>query len=343
MRRIGEIFLFLLLAGALLMSVFLYGSGKRQVAEEAPKKEAPAITVYTNWPQGMVSVLAPAFTEETGIYVRVVDMSGEEMKKEAAGGNPADLYLASQKVLMDLADAGKTAAYTSGATDTVLDEFKEKDGLWTGLFVNPVVFAVNLEFAEKNPDFIYSWNDVLQRKSVRISLLDFPATEFSADSLMSLVEHYGTEEAYRLLGEAAPHVVQYGEYLSTPAQMAAMDKCDIGISGYVEAAGLLAEKMPIRIFYPEEGTWYFLYGAALDKNAGKEAKVFLEWLLTNGAEEEKLLASGFGYLNVNARKLPEDAAGHRLHVWHLEKRYTEGGKNGLLEQWVREIRFGERE
>ncbi len=340
MKRIGGAILFLLLTFAIFGFLFLKAQAQWHTAEETENPKGPHITVYTDLPQGTISLLVPSFRADTGICADVTEMTGDEMKESVCAGKRADVYLASQKVLMDLAQKGALASYTYG-TEAVPADFKDEDGRWTGLFVNPVVFAVNRDFAEKNPNFIYSWNDVWQRKSVRIAMLDFHATEFSSDSLMCLVEHYGTAEAYRLLAEAAPHVVQYGEYLSMPAQMAAMDKCDIGISGYHEARRLQADNMPIRILYPEEGTWYFLYGTALDAGAGNDAKAFFDWLFSKGASDKKLSENGFLFIPANAETWPADDADGNLYVWDLKKKYTESGKTELLEKWVRDVRFAD--
>ena len=341
MKRIGAVCLFLFLLAAVFGVFGLYLQIKRQAAEEAASKPAAhSLLIYSQWPQGMAPILTEAAKEKLGVSVVIREMTADEMKAAIREGKRAEVYLASQRVLMDLAEAGELSPHVSGATDTVLSDFKDADGFWTGVWMNPVVFAVNADFEKRNPEFLYSWNDVWQRNNVRLVMLDFSATEFSADSLMSLVEHYGTEEAYRLLGAAPSHVVQYAEFLSTPAQMAAMDKCDIGISGYREAKKLADDGLPIRWLYPEDGTWCFLYGAARDKDAGEEAAAFLDWLLTDGGRDARWTDAGYDFMQVNAEGLPEDAHGRRPEFWPLSKRYTESGQKTLIERWIRSVRFG---
>ena len=45
--------------------------------------------------------------------------------------------------------------------------------------------------------------------------------------------------------------------------MAAMGKCDIGISGLNEVLRTKREKMPVMIIYPEDGAPWYLYGTGL--------------------------------------------------------------------------------
>ena len=341
MKRIGAVCLFLFLVAAVFGTLLLHWEMKRQQTEETvPAPATNSILIYSQWPQGMAPILTEMAKEKAGISVVIREMTADEMKAAVREGQRAQVYLASQKVLMDLAEAGAFVPHISGVTDTVLTDFKDANGYWTGVWMNPVVFAVNADFMKRNPDFLYSWNDVLQRSNVRLVMLDVSATEFSADGLMAVVEHYGTDEAYRLLAAASSHVVQYAEFLSTPAQMAAMDKCDIGISGYLEAKKLSDDGLPIRWFYPEDGTWCFVYGAALDKEAGEEAVVFLDWLLSDGGRDVKWREAGYDFMQVNAEGLPEDAHGRRPEFWSLLKRYTEGGQKELTERWIRSVRFG---
>lgn len=63
------------------------------------------------------------------------------------------------------------------------------------------------------------------------------------------------------------HIVQYGRYLSTPSRLVGMGKCDIGISDYNEAIRTQREKIPVTIFYPTDGTGWYLYGVGLSRES----------------------------------------------------------------------------
>lgn len=43
--------------------------------------------------------------------------------------------------------------YASAQTDTALNLFKDEECYWTGLWVDPVVFAVNEDYVRKHPAF----------------------------------------------------------------------------------------------------------------------------------------------------------------------------------------------
>lgn len=341
MRRSGAIFLFLALAAAVFLGLFKYGEIREAKRKEA-EKQIETIEVYTDLPQGIVHLLAPAFEQTYGVSLSVRDMSGEEMLEGAGNGQTPDVYIASQRALRQLRDAEALLPYVSEETDVVLNRCKDDEGFWTGIWMDPVVFAVSEEFAAAHSGFSYLWDEVLTRQDIRLGMTDFIVSEYTEESLISLVEHFGREETFQRLRNAASHIVQYGKYMSTPAQMAAMDKCDIGISSLHEAEKVQQEGLPVRIVYPEDGTFYYLYGAAISKTSRQSelAGCLVDWLLNHEARASILGQNGYYFTHVNHVRMMKDALQRKLYFWPIEKRYTEEGKEALLNQWLQEIRFG---
>ena len=341
MRRGGAILLFLLLTGAVFAFLFQYME-KREEARREAEIPAEKILIYTDLPQSAVQAFEGPFFRNSGVKLVVQEMSGAGMVQAARSGQIPDLYVASQKTLMALKEKNLLEPHVSDRTDTVLNACKDGEGYWTGIWLNPAVFAVNAEFASAHPAFFYTWDEVLSRQSVRLVMTDFIASEYSEESLMALVEHFGEEGTFQRLRDASAHIVQYGKYLSTPAQMAAMDKCDIGISGLDEAKKVQQEGLPVRIIYPEDGTFFYLYGAALarDGSQAERAADFIDWLLDSESQEAQKEQNSYHFIYVNDAGMPVDDAGTKLSFWALEKQYTELGKKELLSRWLQEIRFG---
>lgn len=341
MRRLGAVLLFIAVAAAVFIGIFYY-AGLRH--EQKQEEETPVlrVTVYTDLPQSALQVFDEPFYKETGIHLSVTEMTRDQMTGRIQNGNRPDLYLVSQDFLQELSREEILLPYTSDRTDTVLNDFKDENGFWTGVWVNPAVFAVNTEFADLHPAFSYTWDEVLLRQSVRLVMTDFIASGYSEDGLMSMVEHFGTDGAFDRLRQAAPHIIQYGKYLSTPAHMAAMDKCDIGISGYNEARRVQQEGLPIRIMYPDDGTYFYLYGVGLDRNSSEKGKArrFIDWILSSEDREEVMNKANYYYVYVNDTRMPEDDRKMKFSFWPLQKLYTIEGKKELLDRWVQNIRFG---
>lgn len=340
MKRLGGVLLFLLLAAAIFFGIFCYAE-RQQHQKEEEEQPVGRLVVYTSLPKGFVQIFDAPFYEGTGFRLTVEELSGGQILERLRQGVRPDLYLVSQDILHALEQEEALFPYVSDKTDTVLNDFKNESGAWTGVWINPGVFAVNTEFAALHPAFSYTWDEIFHRQSVRIVMTDCIAAEEAEDSLMALVENFGVEESFVRLRNAAPHVVQYGKYLSTPAHMAAMDKCDIGISGYNEARRVKEEGLPIRITYPEDGTYFYLYGAGIDRMSREKdaAALWIDWLLS-GDGEALLSQNGYYYMYTNDTRLPEDDGGKKPLFWPLQKKYTAEGKKELLNRWIQEIRFG---
>lgn len=342
MKRILSVLCFLLLTGSSFWLLLKFADNAESQKEEQ-QLFRESVTVYTDLPSGMLETLSSHFSREQQIKINIVYTSPSHMLQSADDGTERpDVYLTSQDTLIQLKKADQLSAYTSSQTDTILDRFKDPDSCWTGLWVDPVVFAVNRDFYFSHPAFAYHWNEVFSRKSVRLSMTDFIASDMSADLLMCLAEHFGIRETFSMLSAAQMHIVQYGKYLSTPSRMAAMSKCDIGISGLGEALRTQNANMPIFIVYPEDGSPWYLYGGGIAAGAAHSdnARKLLDWLLSSYRFKKDMEQNQFYYIYVNDIDKIPPLNNFQLTFWDLEKNYYEEGKKDLLNQWGEKIRFG---
>ncbi len=342
MKRLLSVLLFLILAGAAFTGILQYAKKH----EEMRRQEAypiEKVVIYTDIFSGILENLGNAFYQDQGIQFDICYVSTNDLlRRKNQDDKPADVYLTSQDALIALKQNGQLTPYSSSQTDTALQIFRDEDSCWTGLWVDPVVFAVNPDFISKHPAFSYTWDEVLSRQSVRLSMTDFIAADMAKDMLMCLAEHFGIEDSFRLLSKAQQHLVQYGKYLSTPSRMAAMGKCDIGISGLNEALRTKNEKMPVAIIYPEDGSLWYLYGVGLaaDSSHPERGKALIDWLLNPGPYKSMMEKNQCYLVYVNDEGSSPDAAGNSLQFWRLEKKYFEEGKKDLLNQWGEKVRFG---
>ncbi len=342
MKRIVSILCFLFLIGSSFWLILRFAD-RAEMQKKEENLSGESVTVYTDMPAEMMRVLSTHFMQENKIKLNIVYVSSAQMLQNTGSeAEKPDVYLTSQEGLIRLKKAGKLSAYTSSQTDTILDLFKDEDSCWTGIWVDPTVFAVNQDFYFSHPAFSYTWNEVFSRKSVDLSMTDFIASDVSADLLMCLSEHFGIRETFSLLSSAQSHVVQYGKYLSTPSRMAAMSKCDIGISGLGEALRTQHENMPLFVVYPEDGSPWYLYGGGIAAGAvhSDNAHKLFDWLLSSYRLKKEMEEKQFYYIYVNDIDKTPPLNGFQLTFWELEKNYYEEGKKDLLNQWGEKVRFG---
>lgn len=342
MKRLLSVLLFLLLAAA-AFSAILYYAQKHEATKEQESRPIEKVVIYTDIQSGILEALSQAFYKDTGLEFEIYYVSSDQMKGQGEAGNtPADVYITSQESLIALKEKEKLSPYSSSQTDTALETFRDRDSYWTGLWVDPVVFAVNREFLNKHPAFSYTWEEVMSRQSVKLSMTDFIATDMSKDLLMCLAEHFGMDDTFRFLKSAQQHVVQYGKYLSTPSRMAAMGKCDIGISGFNEVIRTQHENMPVAVIYPEDGSPWYLYGVGLSATSQEKERgqLLIDWLLVPSHYKAIMHNNQYDYIYINDNDSHPDVAGNSLVLWDLEKIYFEEGKKDLLNQWGEKVRFG---
>ena len=342
MKRLLSVILFLILAGAAFLGIFQYAKNQENLKKQR-SDTTEKVVVYTDLQSGMLEPLNAPFYKETGMKLDIVYLTSNQMVQGSSDSDKIpDVYITSQDSLVKLKDNKMLEPYFSSRTDTALNVFRDDDSYWTGIWIDPVIFAVNKDFILKHPAFSYTWTEVLTRKSVQLSMTDFIAADMAEDLLMCMAEHFGINETFQLLYQAQGHVVQYGKYLSTPSRMAAMGKCDIGISGLNETLRTRNENMPVTIIYPEDGSPWYLYGAGLSKSSlnPDRGRQFIEWLLNPEGYKKIMEQNQYYYVYVNDEDMKPDVIGGDLRFWDLKKMYFDEGKKDLLNQWADKIRFG---
>lgn len=342
MKRFFSIIAFLLIVGAAFLGLLTYGQRRNEEKSQA-EKSAVSVYIYTDFQSDVLEQISPAFSSESGLRPVIVHVSQDQLLHgQQVSGHNADIYITSENNLKTMQAGGLLKPYYSSETDTALNLFKDPQGYWTGIWIDPIVFVVNDSFALSHPAFEYNWNEVFTRSGVRLSVTDFAANDLSEDLLLSFVEHFGEKETFDFLTAAQNHIVQYGKYLSTPSRMAAMNTADIGISDLNEAEKTKREGLPIRIIFPSDGSPWYLYGAALSSTAGKpeSGARFIDWILDTSHYKKILEGSPYRFFLINDVDNHKDDAGQIFQYWPLEKNYTKEGKDDLLKLWIDQVRFG---
>ena len=149
MKRLCSVLLFLLLAGGAFLGILRYA---KNLEAERRQEQHPVskVVVLTDLSPDVLDPVKDAFYKEQGLAVEISYVSGADLlKKTSAEEKAADVVITSQDILMRMKENGQLAAYSSSRTDTALNLFKDEEAYWTGLWVDPIVFAVNPDFLKK--------------------------------------------------------------------------------------------------------------------------------------------------------------------------------------------------
>ena len=128
----------------------------------------PSLVVYNAQHEELIDEVAKAFTEKTGIEVKLRNGSDLELANqlvEEGDASPADVFLTENSPAMTLVD-GKSlfAKLPSSTLDRIPDQFRPDDGEWTG-------------FAARSTVLVYN-TDQLSEKELPTSLMDLAKPEW---------------------------------------------------------------------------------------------------------------------------------------------------------------------
>ena len=309
------------------------------------------ITAYTSLPSEIAVVLSEEYEKEYNIRVNFVQLSPEQilkrLREQALGegeGNSA-LVLTDRETLDRAAASGYLVPYISEKSDQVSDVFRHPNRYWTGVWYDPVVFAVNQDYLRTHLDLPNSWQQLAQQRDIRIGTTDFMAADASSNLLYSMIAEYGDQRAFEIWRKIQPKIMQYSKYLHTPVRQAGMGEVDLSVAVLSETLRYVHDDYPIRILYPVDGTSVVIYGMGIAFRASERdahaAEGFADWLLTDEAQLA-LAQHRFYLLTTNPMTLSYQMfAGKNINIFRNRPYFSKEEKEILLDRWIKEVRFYE--
>ncbi|HPR90512.1 MAG TPA: extracellular solute-binding protein, partial [Synergistaceae bacterium] len=167
-----------------------------------PAPAAETLNVYTIWSERYATAVFDEFTRETGIAVNFLRFpSGEVLARLIAEKeNPqVDVFFGG---IADAFVAGKKEEifeqYVPGGAETIPAAFRDPEGYWTGVAMNPICFMFNRPFLEKNAlEPPASWQDLLDPVYHNgLIMADARTSGTAVSRLFSLVLAMGENEAF---------------------------------------------------------------------------------------------------------------------------------------------------
>jgi iron(III) transport system substrate-binding protein len=304
------------------------------------------LVVYSDMPADVNADLAKRFYERTHLRVQIQTKTDGEIQGDAKHGSSGvvypDVVIAVQPVLQEEYKQGRLQAYASQATDAVPLSLKDADGYWTGLWVDPMVLIISQEYYGQHGLGLQTWESLLGDPEARIAFPDLAATDIAGDFLCSFVEVHGQDNSLQYFKNLQRHITAYSKSMSLVARRVASGESELGVVDAVTARQYVNDKAPLYILYPQDGTSYWLVGAAATKTCGDEelSGQFIDWLLSK--EAAQILRKNHLYLNhtISAYNTELDAKGQGMVLFPLRKNYTEQGRKEMQDWWIKTVRFG---
>ena len=311
-----------------------------------PAPAAETLNVYTIWSERYATAVFDEFTRETGIAVNFLRFpSGEVLARLIAEkenpqvdvffGGIADAFVAGKK-------EGIFEQYVPGGAETIPAAFRDTEGYWTGVAMNPICFMFNRPFLEKNAlEPPASWQDLLDPVYHNgLIMADARTSGTAVSRLFSLVLAMGENEAFAYQKKLDENMQQYTKSGAGGALSIGRGQAAGGVFFLVDALEMQQTGYDIVISYPREGVVYGVEAMGLVKGAKNPelAKRFLDWAASPDMqrlyEREKI-----NLIPTHPEVTLENPSLDMKNVKLLELDIEWSGKERqrLVERWVNEI------
>lgn len=335
--RIVSIALLLMLLGGILH--LLTGKSEAPESVAVGKEAMESVHLYTTLPADQLAPLAYEYERNYNVPIQIKQMNETELKSALAMKRLERGALVIADAALLETQKGYFSPLVSEQSDMLLRSFREEDGLWTGLWFDPVVFAVNRESLLPKPE---RWEELGRKDATfRLGIADFLLSDTTALPLYYTVAELGEERALDYWLRIHPRVTQYAKFPSTPVRMVGLGEADIAVVLQSEALRYLQDGFPISIIYPQPSTPYLLYGVAMVADDGGhrlKSGAFVEWLMQDTPQHVLELNRTF-WVSVHPDTLQYRRYASRMELAELKLPVAEAKKR-LLDNWVRKVRLG---
>lgn len=303
----------------------------------ATQAQEGVVTVYTAFADA-VNVLAPLFTEKTGIEVQVVAAGSGELIQRVRAESARPLGDAVVSIGGEGIDnnADLFEPYTSTEDSAITADLKVSDN-WIPFSVTiPTVLAVNTDLVAAE-DIPSTWADLIDPKwADRVA---FAGADKSGSALIQMLQIIhtagGIEAGWPVFEQMFPNFIVTGSS-GAVSRGVAQGEYAVGLTLEDNAQRFIDGGSPVTIVYPAEGIALSADAMALIANGPNPegGKAFLDFIAS--AEGQTIIVEQFG-----RRPVRDDVAGPEgglaaadLPVNNPHPEWVQANSSSLLEQYL---------
>ncbi|MGD1815961.1 MAG: ABC transporter substrate-binding protein [Pleomorphochaeta sp.] len=331
--------LLLLFVSSLLMPIFAQGT--KETTEQPTE-----VVIYASVDEENSAKLFKAFEEDTGITVKSVHLSsGPALARiEAEKDRPqADVWFgAPSENHISAKTAGLTIQYISPELDGLGENFKDPEGYWRCIYMNPLCFGINTKALEKaGATMPTSWEDLT--KPEYNDLIQAPTPQASGTAraeVFGLCEIMGEDGAFKYMARLNKNIQTYTSSGTGPSKGVNVGDCAIGIQFTPAFFQYISQGLPVKVVFPVEGVPAEAPAVSILKGAKnlKAAQIFVDWMTgikgQNALSEEET----FFYPVLATADLAEGMpAFNTLKIIPYDTDYYSANSERLVQRWVNEV------
>lgn len=290
----------------MIASVRLAASAATMAVAMASSSLAQGVVNVVCVTEEWCEALRQPFVERTGIRMEFLNLRTNEslVRIRAEASNPTfDVFYGGTGDPHFVAfQEGLTVPYESPMIAELSPEMVSAvNGAYLPLYANPIALVVNPAVLEQaGAPMPRSWRD-LTDPSFRglIGMADPNSSGTAYTVIATLVQIFGEEEAFELLGAIHQNIATYTRSGSGALQPTGQGELGVAIIFMSSALREQANGLPIEIIVPEEGTGYEISGISLVANGPNPegAKAFIDFALSAEAQD---IGTAVGALQIKA-------------------------------------------
>lgn len=289
-----------ILSGIMTLSL-LSGCGNKAASSSSeqgkdgfPNLKGKKLVVYVVFHEEEGKRLLEMFKEKTGCETSYMSIpTGEALTRAIAEkdapkadiflGGPADVHEA-------LKSKGVSEKYVSKTAKDIPDQYKDKDGFWTGMYVGPLAIGLNKdrwekEFKNKGLKKPETYEDLLNPAYKGEIIMPDPATSGTAYAFVStLAQSMGEDKAFDYLQKLKGNVAQFTSSGFAPVQK-------VGAGEYLLCVNFIEDQLlvkksgfPVESIIPKNTGWQVGSVSVIKNGPNSEAaKAFMDFVLSKEA------------------------------------------------------------
>lgn len=316
------------------------------VAALVAAASAQGLVVYSSVDEENARKLLDAFTADTGIEVQMVFLSsGPALSRiEAEAARPqADVWFGAPSENHIVAkERGLTQPYVVQDAAALPDGFKDPEGYWHAIYMNPMSVGVRTDILEQRGVPVpTSWQDLLD-PGFR-GLIQMPSPQASGTAynfILTLREVMGEDAAYEYMRQLNDNVQTYTQSGTAPSGALGVGETAVAIQFSPGFLRLIDEGFPVTIVFPEEGVGYEVAAMSILQGARnlENARRLADWI-TSPAGQQALSAQRTYFMPIR----PDVSAGpgvpslDTINLVSFDPQEAAAERQRLIDRWVAEV------
>src|SRR5689334_13144638 len=312
-------------------------------------RAAGSLNAYSIWPENYARPMMEAFEKASGISVKFVRFSsGEALARVTAEKNNPQI---------DVLFGGPVETFTAGQTKGVFEpykspswadlpaRFKDKDGQWTAIADDPLVFMTNTAFLKQhNLQPPASWDDLLNPAyKGMLQMADARTSGTAITRIFSVlqVHNRNEDEAFAYLKKLRQNVQVYTKSGGGGTLPVGLGQAAGGIFFIVDALFTRQQGYDVQISFPKEGIGSAAECIALIKGAKNPdtGKKLIDWA-TSPAMQSLLAPNKINFIPANPKVETEAGLAAILkgaNIIEIDDAWAGANRQRIVQRWVAEV------